>query len=155
MTALAATDVSVSIPPTDRNIVSDSPKLISLATITFGDGALTYPTGGVPMPDKAQFGFCRQIQHIIIQQPVSIGFVFRYDQADHKMKILTQGVVTGSTSVTTSANGALVENSASAEGVVRLYGTAVDTTYDLGALIELPAAIAIAEVSLALILIGE
>jgi len=60
-----------------------------------------------------------------------------------------------STTAADSSTGALIENSAAAETVARLMGTAVDTTYDLGAMIELPSTIAPASVTLKMLMIGE
>jgi len=155
MTALASADVSVSIPAQDRNIIPSASRIISMPEITFGDGALTYPTGGVPLPDKSMFGFKKAIEFVEIQQPPANGFVYKYDQANHKIKIFTQGAVTGSTAAADSTSGALAEDSAGAETAVRLMGSSVDTTYDLGGMIELPATIAPAEVTLKLLMWGQ
>ena len=57
MTALASTDVTVVV--TERGRLGK--KRWSRGTITFGNGALTYPSGGVPLPAIAQFGFDRQM----------------------------------------------------------------------------------------------
>jgi len=155
MTALASTDVSVSIPVADRNIIPTGAKVISIADVTFGDGSLTYPAGGVPLPDKSMFGFKKQIEFVAIEPPVGNGFVYKYDRTNHKIKIFTQGAVTGSTAAADSTSGALAEDSAAAETAMRLMGSSVDTTYDLGGMIELPAAIAPAEVTLRLLMFGQ
>lgn len=155
MAAIASTDVTVSLPPRDRDIVPSGPKLMSFPSITFGNGSLTYPAGGVPLPDKSVFGFKKQIDRIFIQQPAANGFVYKYDRANHKIKIFTQGAVTGSTEAGACGNGALIEDSAGSETVARLSGTAVDTAYDLGPLVELPAAIAPAAVTLELMAVGQ
>ena len=55
MTALAASDVTVTI--TQQRKVNGSPtRRHNGVTVVFGDGALTYPTGGVPMPAGGSFG---------------------------------------------------------------------------------------------------
>jgi len=156
MAVIAAANVAVSLPARSRDLGGISAvKEISLATITFGNGTLTYPTGGVPLPAIGQFGFKKAIDAVFVAQPPGNGFVYKYDQANHKMKIFTQGAVTGSTAAADATSGAKAENSAGAETNVRLMGTAVDTTYDLGPLIELPNTIAPAEVSIPLLMIGE
>jgi hypothetical protein len=40
--------------------------LHAIGTIAFGDGALTYPTAGVPLPAKEKFGFSRSIDSLAI-----------------------------------------------------------------------------------------
>lgn len=57
MAALAASDVTVSI---SSRRISGRRKIVT-GTIAFGDGALTYPTAGVPLPALADFGFKRQM----------------------------------------------------------------------------------------------
>lgn len=156
MGALTSADVTVTVASRNREIAGGGAgKNITLATIAFGDGAKTYPTGGVPLPDKSQFGYLKEIAAGFIEGPPANGFVYKFDQANHKVKIFTQGFTTGSTGAAVNENGALVENSAAAEGTPRIPNTAADTTYDMGALIELPAAIAPAAVSFTMLLVGE
>ncbi len=157
MAALTASDVTVTLSHRDRDVVPPPAgrKMFQLPTITVGDGVKTYPAGGIPMPDKSQFGFKRELQFVSIEQPPGNGFFYKYDRANNKLKIFTQGAVTGSTAATTCGNGALAEDSSGGEGSVRLSGTAADTTYDMGGLIELPTTIAPTEVSLALLMVGE
>ncbi len=155
MAELTSGDVSVSIPARDRDIIPSGPKIMSMAVLVFGDGAKTYPAGGIPLPAMGMFGLKREIQFVAVEQPPANGFVYKVDRANHTLKIFTQGAVTGSTAAASSGNGALAENSAGAESAVRLSGTAVDTTYDLGGMLELPSTIAPASVSLPLVVIGE
>ena len=154
MTAIASTDVTITLAAQNVDVFPGQ-KRVSLPTIAFGNGTLTYPTGGVPLPAIGKFGMKRELQRLFLQQPSANGFFYKYDAANHKIKIFTQGVTTGSTAATTCANGALAENSAAAETAVRLSGTAIDTTYDLGGMIELPATIAPAAVTIYAMAVGE
>lgn len=153
MTALAATDVVITLPVQDVDI-SRGAKVISLPTIAFGDGALTYPTGGVPLPAIGKFGMKRQLQRLFLQAPLN-GMVYRYDPTNHKLKIYTQGFVTGSTAAAAAEDGALVENSLGVEGTPRIPNTLKDITYDMGQLIELPVTIAPVAVSIPAMVVGE
>jgi len=156
MTALASSDVTVTRSIRNLDIGHGAlSKNMSIVSVTFGDGSLTYPSGGVPMPAIGNFGFQRQVDFTAIQQPSANGFVYKYDATNNKMKIYTQGVVTGSTAATACANGALAENSAAAETAVRLSGTAINTTYDLGAMIKLPTTIAPASATVSMLMLGE
>ncbi len=156
MAEIAAANVAVSVPSGKRDIGGvHVAKNITMAEITFGNDTLTYPTGGIPMPAIGQFGFKKAIDFVAVEQPPANGFVYKFDRANHKLKIFTQGVRTGSSTAADATSGSLAENSAAAETALRLMGTAVDTTYDLGAMIELPAAIAPAAATVGLLLIGE
>jgi len=155
MTAIVATDVAVSSSHRNRDVFPVGGKIMSIVDITVGDGALTYPTGGMPLPDKANFGMKREVSAILIEQPSANGFIYKYDRENNKLKIFTQGAVTGSTAAAAAEDGALAENSAAAEGTVRLPNTVADTTYDMGGMIELPATIAPAEVTIRLLVFGE
>lgn len=155
MADLTAADVTIILPAQQRNFVRSPSKQFVLADLTFGDGVDTYPVGGVPLPDKAQFGFKKSIDFGAIEQPPANGFIYKYDRANHKIKIFTQGITTGSTAAADSVSGALVEDSADAETAVRAMGTAIDTTYDLGAMKEMANSIAPAQVTLSILLIGQ
>ena len=93
MTALASTDVTVTASQADNDLVPSGPKKIVMATVAFGDGSLTYPTGGVPLPDKSVFGFKKQIQMGIIEDPYNgvATYFHRYDSTNHKIKIAISG----------------------------------------------------------------
>lgn len=155
MTAIESTDVTVSVASDKRDIAHGAvQKNISLADVTFGDGSLTYPTGGVPLPAIGLFGFQREIQIGLIEEAPANGFHYKFDRANHTIKIFTQGVTTSAATPDTNENGALVEDSAGVVGSVRLPNTLADTTYDLGAMIELPDTIAPAAATLRMLMIG-
>lgn len=155
MAAISSANVTVSPKSGCVDIAPKSHKIMGIFDVTFGDGALTYPAGGVPLPSIGTFGFKRQVQFGLVQQPVSNGFLYKYDPDSHKVKIHTQGVVTGATAAAANTDGAKVLDSAGTEAFPRLPGTAASTTYDLGGLIEMPATVAPAAVTVSLFLIGE
>ncbi|MEW5736070.1 MAG: hypothetical protein AB1921_14570 [Thermodesulfobacteriota bacterium] len=155
MAAIAQTDVAVTITPRDMDIVPLGKKQMVVAQVAFGDGALTYPAGGVPLPAKERFGFKHQVDFVAIQEPVANGFHYKYDPATHKVKIFTQGFATGATAAAVNENGAKAKNSAGTEGTPRIPNTASNTTYDMGGMIELPASIAPAAATLKLLMFGE
>jgi hypothetical protein len=155
MTAFASTDVTITLAANDINIMPGSMKTVCLPTIAFGDGSLTYATGGVPLPVIGQFGMKRELQRLRIDQPAANGFEYRYDKDEHKIKIYCQGFTTSSTAAAANENGALVENCLSVEGVPRIPNTVADTTYDMGQRIEVPNGTALAAVTLLCEAIGE
>lgn len=83
MPAISATDVTVTI--LDRHI--EGKKKRSQCTIAFGDGALTYPSGGVPLPADSSFGFKRAMDLLLISDgDDSNGFVWKYDATNKKLR---------------------------------------------------------------------
>ncbi len=84
MADLTADDVTVTLPLADRHF-PPIPLILSFPTITFGDGAKTYPAGGVPLPAAAKFGV-KAIKRFHIQQPAN-GYVYKYDSANHKLLV--------------------------------------------------------------------
>jgi len=156
MADLTSSDVTVTRSVRDLDIGHGRlSKNMSIVSVAFGDGSKTYPSGGVPLPAIGNFGFQQQVDFCAVQEPSANGFTYKYDNTNHKIRIYTQGVVTGSTAATATESGALAEDSAGAETVVRLSNTAINTTYDLGALIELPTTIAPASATLKLLMLGE
>lgn len=86
MTALAATDVTVTLPSTQVDMFPGA-KIMTMATIAFGDSSLTYATGGVPLPAIGKFGLKQAMDMMVIQQPVSPLLQYRYDATNHKIVI--------------------------------------------------------------------
>lgn len=156
MAAITSSDVTVTVAAGDREIAGGGAfKNLTLATVVFGNATLTYPTGGVPLPAIGSFGLRGGIDAAILIPPSGDGFVYKYDKTNHKILIYSQGIRTGSTAVDACGTGALIEDSASAETAVRASGTAKDTTYDIGPLRELGAAITPAATTLQLLVIGS
>ena len=88
MTAIASTDVTVVVDPHDRHVLG---KLrMSIGTISFGDGALTYPAGGVEMPAIGNFGMNKEITALDIIDTGGLGYQLSYDHTDRTLKMLTQ-----------------------------------------------------------------
>jgi hypothetical protein len=91
MVALASTDVTVTV--NERRIYGTGKKRRNRVTLTYGDGAKTYPTGGVPMPAQGSFGMTRQLDYLsVIDQSVADGFVYKYD-VTNKFKIFVEQAV--------------------------------------------------------------
>jgi len=156
MGAFASTDITVTIASRDREISgAQAGRNQTIASVAFGDGSLTYGTGGVPMPAIGTFGFRNEIKMGLIEQPYANGFIYKYDATNRKIKIFTQGVRMGSTAAGAPENGANIEDSFAAEGVLTMPNSAVDTTYDIGQMIELPNGSTPAAVSMNILFIGD
>lgn len=85
MTALAASNVTITVAPGDRHVLG---KLrMCKGSMAFGDGALTYPHGGVPMPSVGYFGMNREVSMLDVVDASGNGLIYRYDQANRKVKV--------------------------------------------------------------------
>jgi hypothetical protein len=157
MSELAAINVAVTVNPGDREIAGGGAfKNMSLVSIAFGGGALTYPANGIPLPAIGVFGFRKAINFASIMPAPGDGFVYKYDKTNHSIRVYTQGVKTGATAAGGETDvGALAKNSLGVEGVSRIINTVASTTYDLGQMIEIPAAIVLPATTLDMFLIGE
>lgn len=83
MVALAASDVTITVE--ERTI--EGKKKRNRCKIEFGNGALTYPATGVPLPTYENWGMTRNIDYIIITDMGSgDGLVWKYDQANHVLE---------------------------------------------------------------------
>ena len=81
MADLAASDITVT--PEEMDFMTFNK--VAMAKIKFGDGALTIPAGGIPLPDLVSFGLHKGIKRAIAD-PVG-GYVFRVDRANHKLMV--------------------------------------------------------------------
>lgn len=96
MAAIAVTDITATkvgkteIGKTVKTHVMD---------LAFGNGTLTYPTGGVPL-SVAKLGLAREVHSVQIAGAPD-GFVYKWDQVNNKILIYTQGVLLGAAGLET------------------------------------------------------
>lgn len=89
MPAIASTDVAVTQLDTGRKSIFSKRKFHRVRLV-FGDGALTYPAGGVPMPTLGRLGFVRFLDGILgIQIPPDDSLIYKYDQVNNTIRIYT------------------------------------------------------------------
>jgi len=100
MVALAASDVTYAV--VDQSVSSGSGYKSNSFDVTFGDGSLTYPTGGVGMA-KAKFGCPNVIKKLNFSEPAAgNGYVYKYDLSAEKLVMYFADYDAG-------ADGALIE----------------------------------------------
>jgi hypothetical protein len=80
MAYLAASNVVVS-----GNFTKLGKRKMYEAALTFGDGALEYPFGGIPLPPIGRFGMYTPPE-MVISQPDTSGIIWKYDKTNHKLK---------------------------------------------------------------------
>lgn len=85
MADIAAGDVSYSVDLRNAE-VNDAHKRIPM-TIAFGDGALTYPTGGVPLT-KSKMGLRSDLRELqFVDSGSANGLIYKFDKANGKIRI--------------------------------------------------------------------
>lgn len=107
MTAFASTDVTVTI--SKRDVVGREKRITG--TIAYGDGSLTYATGGVPMPAVSYFRL-KSINRMHFSGPGN-GYVYEYDYTNNKI-LMYYGNYDAS-------DGVLIEPNTVATAAVTLY----------------------------------
>jgi hypothetical protein len=83
MANIATSDITVTIL---NNDLAGGPamKRRVVATLAFGDGALTYPAGGVPI-DKAKLGCPNDIESLVVFDKGTSGYEWSYDRTNEKL----------------------------------------------------------------------
>ena len=112
MTALASTDVTVAV--TER--WWEGLKLHSRGTITFGDGALTYVTTGVPLPAIAKFSMRRALDVLDVfgVNGLTTDYMPPYNATAHALLMYEEEAP--------AAGGPLLEADTSEAPAARVYG---------------------------------
>lgn len=85
MADLAAVNVTVNLVPQDQEFMGK--KRVSFPVIAFGNGVLTYPANGVPLPAMGAFGMKKEIKRVFIEGQPGDGFIYKYDRAHHTIRI--------------------------------------------------------------------
>jgi hypothetical protein len=85
MANLGASDVTVSVSNTDRHIMGGKLRL-SMGSMSFGDGAKTYPHGGIPVT-YSDFAFNKALDRLQPVGPMRNGYDYRFDATNDKLKI--------------------------------------------------------------------
>jgi len=93
----ALTSANVTVTATQMILVGLEKRVIG--TIVFGDGALTYPTGGVPLPAKTTY-FRLQNIHQLTFTGDGTGYVYKYDYTNHTLLMYQPALVSAGTAAT-------------------------------------------------------
>jgi hypothetical protein len=83
MADLAASDVTITVQETRI----EGARKRNRVKIAFGDGALTYPANGVPLPAFGSFGMKRYLEYITITDANDAsGIMWKFDQENKKLR---------------------------------------------------------------------
>lgn len=83
MSALVAGSVTYTI---NSQTISNFSKKAIIATIAYGDSALTYPSGGVPLTGGS-LGLPNVVESLEIIDHGTSGYMFSWDSANNKLKM--------------------------------------------------------------------
>lgn len=96
MPALAASDVTITVEAgTPHNPRIEGTKRKSLVKIQFGDGALTYPANGVPMPAFEKFGLIRNLEDLNILDTSGTAYGVKWDRANDTLRLFNAATEAG------------------------------------------------------------
>ncbi len=95
MADIAASDVTYAkVEGSSKGSPSD-PRTSNIMSITFGNGALTYPSGGVPLT-KAKLGCPAVIEDFVfIDSANANGYVAKYNPVTEKIRLYQIGALDG------------------------------------------------------------
>ena len=120
MTALVAGDVTVTI---ERRSIEGKTRR-NRCKIAFGDGALTYPAAGVPLPAFASWGMKRNLDFLtIFDENDASGFVWKYDKDNNKLRawrILSAAAGVSGATFTVSTTGNILCNESGSNAEVAM-----------------------------------
>lgn len=85
MAAIVAANVSYSFDLKNASKLGRAGKLLR-GTISFGDGSLTYPSGGVPLT-KGKLGCPQVIKSVKILEDNASGYVYQFDVSTSKLRM--------------------------------------------------------------------
>ena len=138
MADLASTDVTITIQEgiSLGKVWIEAARRHAVVKIAFGDGALTYPTGGVPLPSYLSFGMVRNLAFLkLIDTDEDIGIYWKYDYvaktlAGYRAPAQTHGhdlrVIGGQTTTTTNEVAVYGASAATA-----IFGKEATTNFDI------------------------
>lgn len=85
MADLTAANVAVELPVVvDRSM---DKYLRTFPKITFGNGVLTYPANGIPLPDKGKFGLNFECLRAYVNEADPNGYKYVIDKTNWKLQI--------------------------------------------------------------------
>jgi hypothetical protein len=105
MANIASTDVTYTI--TSQKKLEDSRKIVH-ATLAFGDGALTYPAGGIPVL-KGSLGCPYNIDAFKIFDTGGSGYTYEFDKANSKIRIFQSAAAAAHSHNLTLKNAAVAD----------------------------------------------
>lgn len=88
MADIAASDVTVTIQAgAPHNPRIEGTKRKSVVRIQFGNGTLTYPANGVPMPSFEKFGLTRNLEELVLLDSSATAYSVKWDRANKTVRL--------------------------------------------------------------------
>jgi hypothetical protein len=87
MADIAASDVTYTLKEGTQFACPSDPRYSAAFAISFGNGALTYPAGGIPLT-KGKLGCPTDLEALLIDDASSAdGYLYKHDRANNKLRI--------------------------------------------------------------------
>lgn len=80
---------AVAISILRRKKMEDNRQIVN-ALLTFGDGATTYPAGGIPIPGGS-FGCPRYVDSVFFEDDAGSSRMLKYDVTNQKVRVWVEG----------------------------------------------------------------
>lgn len=138
MVDIVASDVTITV----QKSLKAGKRRRNRVKIAFGNGTLTYPSGGIPLPAGTKFGLPgNQLEYLILtDNEDSTGLVWKYDQENKKLRCYVQGYAHGAGGAVTMDDYPVTAAVGVTSGIsVSLTTGAGAATGRLGGLVELAA----------------
>jgi hypothetical protein len=140
MTDLVAADVTITV--NDRKLLGKQRR--NRVTVAVGNGTLTYPSGGIPLPTFASWGMVRNIDFVtFFDEDDASGIVWKYDRANHKLRGYMGGFTVASTAAADTKRDATLSTASLGTAVIAITcaqaAAASSGAYYTGMLVELKA----------------
>ena len=113
MANLASSDIAVTL--LNRDLAGPGRYRV-LAKLVFGDGALTYPAGGVPLA-RADLGLPNEIQSLKIFDKGTSGYEWLYDRVNGKLVAMQSAANPHTHGVPAGTHDLFLKNADQADGV--------------------------------------
>lgn len=123
MTDLAVGDITYTMQ--NQRKMSDS-RSLNRVKLAFGDGALTYPAGGIPL-SIGKLGCPTIVESLVVYDQGTSGYKFSFDQANSKLVITQSPVRSHTHDIKVIGGGTIVTNGSlgvdSGSGLVKVAAT--------------------------------
>lgn len=110
MTDLAASNVTITIAADDMERIGR--KRMNFVDVAFGNGVLTYPSGGVPISSVTTLGLLSECRATFIEQPHASGLFIKFNRTTNKFRIYQSAGATPAGTLSAEATHTHAENSA-------------------------------------------
>ena len=113
MTAIAASNVTYTLLKQSK---AENNEKVFLVQIAFGNGTLTYPTGGIPLTNVGLWGFPNYVRSVVFADSSNgDGYVYKWSQTANTIRIYQSAAQSASPQALAEISGAVAATTVVAE----------------------------------------